>query len=110
MSKAAKRTDRIALEMMEMARALNKHGLLSMSDMAQMKALCEPPPIYTAQKVIGIRTGKAKMSQSMFAGFLNVSPSTVQEWESESSGKRPSGSAAKLLQLIEKRGIEAIAV
>jgi putative transcriptional regulator len=32
----------------------------------------------------------------------------VQKWESPSSGKHPSGAAAKLLQLIEKKGLEAI--
>jgi putative transcriptional regulator len=50
------------------------------------------------------------MSQAVFAGFLNVKTSTVQKWESESSGKHPGGAAAKLLQLIERRGIEAITV
>lgn len=110
MSKSTSKPDRIALEMMEMALALGKHDLLSMPDLAQVKALCEPPPVYTAEKVVNIRTAKAKMSQTMFAGFLNVSPSTVQKWESEKSGKRPSGAAAKLLQLIEKKGIEAIAI
>jgi putative transcriptional regulator len=40
----------------------------------------------------------------VFAGFLNVTPSTVQKWESESSGKHPGGAAATLLQLVEKKG------
>jgi len=39
---------------------------------------------------------------------LNVSVSTVQKWESPTADKRPSGAAAKLLQLVEKKGIEAI--
>lgn len=110
MTKTAKNSDRIASEMMEMALALSKHDLLSKDDMSQMKALCEPPPVYTADTVIQIRTGKAKMSQSVFAGFLNVSVSAVQKWESDKSGKHPSGSTAKLLQLIEKKGIEAISM
>jgi putative transcriptional regulator len=50
------------------------------------------------------------MSQSVFAGFLNVTTSTVQKWESASSGKHPGGAAAKLLQLIDKKGIETIVV
>jgi putative transcriptional regulator len=93
-----------------MARLLSRHGLLSKQDMAQAQALCEPPPVYTAKEVAQIRTRNARMSQAVFADFLNVSASTVQKWESESSGKRPSGSAAKLLQIIEARGIEAILV
>jgi len=58
--------------------------------------------------VIEIRTIKAKMSQAVFATFLNVSVSTVQKWESPTSGKRPGGAAAKLLQLVETKGIEVL--
>jgi putative transcriptional regulator len=53
---------------------------------------------------------KAKMSQSVFAGFLNVTTSTVQKWESPASGKTPGGAAAKLLQIIEKKGVEALVI
>jgi len=48
------------------------------------------------------------MSQAVFASFLNVSVSTVQKWESPTAGKRPSGAAAKLLQLVETKGIEVL--
>ena len=108
--KDAKKSDRITSELLETALALSKHNVLSAQELNQIKALCTTPPVYTAKKVALIRTRKAKMSQAVFAGFLNVAPSTVQKWESESSGKHPGGAAAKLLQLIEKKGIEAIAV
>ena len=107
---SAKKTDRIANELLETALALSKHKLLSAQELSQVKALCTPPPVYTAEKVARIRTRKAKMSQAVFAGFLNVTTSTVQKWESEASGKHPGGAAAKLLQLIDKKGIEVIAV
>lgn len=68
------------------------------------------PPTYAPERVAQIRIKKAKMSQSVFAGFLNVTTSTVQKWESPVSGKHPGGAAAKLLQIIEKNGIEALAV
>jgi putative transcriptional regulator len=67
-------------------------------------------PTYTPERVAQIRIKKAKMSQSAFAGFLNVTTSTVQKWESPVSGQHPGGAAAKLLQIIEKNGIEALAV
>lgn len=76
--------------------------------MAKMKLICQSPPEYTPENVMSIRVKKAKVSQSVFASILNVSVSAVQKWESPSSGKHPSGAAAKLLQLIEKRGLEAI--
>jgi len=66
------------------------------------------PPDYRSENVTAIRVSKAKVSQSVFASILNVSVSAVQKWESPSSGKHPSGAAAKLLQLIEKKGLEAI--
>jgi len=104
------KTDRVSAEMLEMALLLSKHNVLSVQDLGRVKALCTPPPVYTPERVVQIRMKKAKMSQTVFAGFLNVRPSTVQKWESPASGKHPGGAAAKLLQLIEKKGIEALAV
>nr|WP_235579835.1 transcriptional regulator [Ramlibacter sp. Leaf400] len=78
--------------------------------MVQVRALCEAPPVYSPRKVADIRTTKARMSQSVFAEFLNVSVSAVQKWESPGSGKHPTGAAARLIQVIEKKGIEAILV
>jgi putative transcriptional regulator len=48
------------------------------------------------------------MSQAVFAAFLNVSVSTVQKWESPVAGKHPSGAAAKLLQMVENKGVESL--
>ncbi|WP_090142559.1 DNA-binding transcriptional regulator [Limnohabitans sp. DM1] len=107
---ATTKTDRVSAEMLEMALLLSKHKVLSAQDLGQIKALCSPPPVYLPERVAQIRIQKAKMSQTVFAGFLNVRPSTVQKWESPASGKHPGGAAAKLLQLIEKKGIEALAV
>jgi putative transcriptional regulator len=106
----APKTDRVSAELLEMALLLRKHDVMSVHDLGQIKALCSPPPVYSPERVAHIRTQKAKMSQTVFAGFLNVTPSTVQKWESPASGKHPSGAAAKLLQIIEKKGIGALAV
>ena len=94
--------------MLEMVHAMQRHDLISKQDMVKMKLICEAPPEYSAENVVPIRVEKAKVSQSVFASFLNVSVSALQKWESPSSGKHPSGASAKLLQLIEKRGLEAI--
>ena len=106
--RTTKTRNRVLDEMMEMAQALQAHALISRQDMAKMKLICEAPPEYTPAKVTAIRVGKAKVSQSVLASMMNVSLSAVQKWESPSSGKHPSGAAAKLLQLIDKRGLEAI--
>ena len=107
-NKKATEENRILTEMLEMAQALQGHALISKQDMATMQLICQRPPDYTSENVTAIRVGKAKVSQSVFASILNVSVSAVQKWESPSSGKHPSGAAAKLLQLIEKKGLEAI--
>ena len=106
---AAKKTvDRVAGEMIEMAALLSKRGIVSMKNLEKIKALGTTPPAYTAEQVAAIRKKKAKMSQAVFAGFLNVRPSTIQKWESPASGRHPVGAAAKLLQIIEKKGIDAV--
>ena len=97
-------------ELTEMAGALNAHGLITKPNMAQIQTLCQKPPMFTPRKVARIRKSKARMSQSVFAALLNVSVSTVQKWEAQDSGKHPTGAAARLLQLIERNGVEAIAV
>ncbi|WP_396432349.1 helix-turn-helix domain-containing protein [Limnohabitans sp.] len=107
-NKKATKESRILTEMLEMADALHGHALISKQDMAKMQLICQSPPDYTSENVTAIRVNKAKVSQSVFASILNVSVSAVQKWESPSSGKHPSGAAAKLLQLIEKKGLEAI--
>jgi putative transcriptional regulator len=107
---AKKTVDRVADEMVEMATLLSRRGIVSIKNLEQIKALGTTPPAYTAERVAAIRIKKAKMSQAVFAGFLNVSSSTIQKWESPASGKHPVGAAAKLLQIIEKKGIKAVAV
>lgn len=99
---------RLLREALETAEGLLAYGILSKSDMAKINVLCEQPPEYTPERVVSIRTKVAKMSQAVFAAVLNVSVSTVQKWESPVAEKRPSGAAAKLLQLVEKKGVDAL--
>jgi len=44
---------------------------------------------------------------TVFATYLNVTPNLVSKWER--GEKRPSGPALKLLSLVEKHGIAAVA-
>lgn len=108
MANKARENSRVLRELLETAADLNSYGLLSKADLARMKVLCEQPPVYTPARVVTIRTQVAKASQAAFASLLNVSVSTVQKWESPSAGKHPSGAAAKLLQLVEAKGVDAL--
>jgi putative transcriptional regulator len=47
------------------------------------------------------------VSQTVFATYLNVTSSLVSKWER--GEKRPSGASLKLLSLVEKNGLSAVA-
>lgn len=49
---------------------------------------------------------QAHVSQAVFAAVLNTSVSTVQKWEV--GDKKPSGPSLKLLNLIDRKGLEAV--
>jgi putative transcriptional regulator len=108
MPKRSSEEARMLRELLETAEDLNGYGVMSKTNMAKVRALCAEPPVYTPDRVVSVRTTIAKMSQAVFASFLNVSVSTVQKWESPSADKHPSGAAAKLLQLVESKGVEAL--
>jgi putative transcriptional regulator len=50
---------------------------------------------------------RERVSQTVFANYLNVTPNLVSKWER--GEKRPSGPALKLLSLVEKRGLTTVA-
>lgn len=59
-----------------------------------------PPPLtYNAKDIKKIRA-KGPYSQGIFAKILNVSPKTVQAWES--GDRSPSHSALRLLEIVDK--------
>ena len=90
----------------ETAQGLHKAGSIKAETMREFDALCLPPvKQYTASQIKKIRL-RNHMSQSVFAAYLNASPSTVQKWESDS--KKPSGPTLKLLNLVDSKGIEAL--
>lgn len=108
MTKKSAEDARMLRELLETAQDLSAYGVVSKADLAKVRALAQEPPVYTPERVVRVRTRVAKMSQSVFAAYLNVSVSTVQKWESPTAHKAPSGAAAKLLQLVETKGVEAL--
>lgn len=59
-----------------------------------------PPPPASPKRVAALRR-RLKMSQSVFAAALNVSPKLVQSWEQ--GIRRPSRGDLRLIQIIEKQ-------
>lgn len=86
---------------------LHEIGIIPAKTMRQFDKSCltEVKPI-PPEQIIEIRT-KAGVSQAVFAQYLTVTTGTVSKWES--GKKHPSGPALKLLDLVKRKGLEAIA-
>ncbi|MDQ7831695.1 MAG: helix-turn-helix domain-containing protein [Desulfovibrionaceae bacterium] len=91
---------------LEMARDIHEAGGMSPITLRQIESLCLPPRReFHAADVKRIRES-AHLSQAVFAALLNVGLSTVQQWEM--GRKKPSGPSAKLLDLLERKGMECL--
>ncbi|WP_246182049.1 helix-turn-helix domain-containing protein [Pandoraea capi] len=91
----------------EIAKDMHAAGGITKRTMREYEELCVPAvPKHTKTAIIRIRQS-AHVSQGVLAAYLNTSPSTVQKWEAGT--KKPSGAAAKLLQIIEKHGLAVLA-
>jgi putative transcriptional regulator len=64
-----------------------------------------PVPEFDPLTIKAIRE-RFKISQATLAKILNLSLGTVRQWEI--GVKRPSGSSAKLLDLLARKGIEIL--
>ena len=91
----------------ETAKDLRDAGIMAEITMREFDALCLPPvKTYQAQEIRQIRL-RYRVSQAVFAIYLNVSKTSVASWES--GGKKPSPTAVKLLNLVDRKGIKAVA-
>ena len=96
----------IAKSITNTVKDLNKSGLVDDITMRNIEKLCLPNvKEYTPEKIVSIRK-KFRLSQAALASIFNVSPSTVQKWEQ--GNKKPTGASQKLLDIIERKGIEAL--
>lgn len=101
-----KKPSRILREVHETALGLRSAGLISKRRMGEFDALCRLQVKELSPTAIKRLREKANLSQAVFAAVLNTSVSTVQKWEI--GDKRPSGPSLKLLNLIERRGLESV--
>jgi putative transcriptional regulator len=97
---------RLLAEVHEMASGLAKHGMIDKRRMGDFDALCRlTVPDMPPARIKALRI-ESKLSQAVFAAVLNTSVSTVQKWEI--GDKKPSGPSLKLLDLIARKGIDAV--
>ena len=74
--------------------------------MHRYDALClDAIPAYSSASIRALRA-RHKLSQAVFATVLNTSLSTVRQWEI--GEKRPSGPSLKLLNLMDRKGLEVL--
>jgi putative transcriptional regulator len=74
--------------------------------MREFDVLCLPPVENLSPQEIKCLRLREKVSQSVFAVYLNISVSTLQQWER--GKKHPSGIALKMLNIVARKGIRAI--
>ncbi|MDH6269151.1 putative transcriptional regulator [Rhizobium sp. SG_E_25_P2] len=88
------------------ATRLHEAGYMDDVTMRDFDALRLPPlRDYSPEDIKTIRA-KSKVSQAVFAAHLNVKTSTVAAWEQ--GVKKPSGPAVKILDLVERKGLEVL--
>lgn len=92
----------------ETANGLHKAGVMDRLTMREFDRLCLPPIEPLEPKQIKQIRESCRVSQAVFAATLNTSLSTVQKWEI--GQKRPTGTALKLLHLVQKRGLDSVMI
>ena len=106
MTSKTKTKSRILEAVHETASDLHRLNFIDKRKMRKFDVLClEPIPQYDGAKIRALRD-HLQVSQSVLAAVLNTSLSTVRKWEV--GDKHPSGPSLKLLNLLDRKGLEAV--
>jgi len=107
MTRKVKAKSRILEAVHETASDLHRLGFIDKRKMRKLDALCLAieVPEYDAEKIRAIRE-RYRLSQAVLASILNTSLSTVRQWEI--GKKHPSGPSQKLLNLLDRKGLETL--
>ncbi|MCG8508313.1 MAG: DNA-binding transcriptional regulator [Rhodospirillales bacterium] len=91
----------------ETAQGLHDTGVMDKRTLREFDTLCLTPVTdLTPAQIREIRL-REKASQAVFARYLNVTTGLVSQWER--GEKRPRGASLKLLTLVAKKGLQAVA-
>jgi putative transcriptional regulator len=82
-------------------------GVVDKTTMREFDAMCLTAVEELSPEDIAAIRQRAGVSQGVFARYLNVPSSLVSQWER--GERRPTGAAVKLLSIVKKKGLEAIA-
>jgi putative transcriptional regulator len=107
--KTKAKTSRLTQELLETARDMRASGLLTKAahDKITMRHVGSAPvtATLTGEEIRALRE-KCHVSQAVFANYLNLTADYVSKLER--GEKRPNGPALVLLDVIRRKGIEAI--
>lgn len=87
--------------------ALHEVGAVGKQTMREFDEACLTPVLPMPPERIRALRERERLSQPVFALYLNVSRNLVSDWER--GLKKPGGPALRLLTVVEKKGIQAIA-
>jgi len=90
----------------ETVEGMYRAGTIDKATLRSFDDACLTVPAELRPQDIKALREKNRVSQPVFARYLNTSESTVQKWES--GAKRPSGMALKLLTVVEKHGLDVL--
>ena len=91
----------------EMMRDGHDAGVVSRATLRTFDEAClAPAQILAADEIRALRE-RERVSQPVFAAYLNVSRNLVSDWER--GVKRPGGPALRLLSIIQRKGLQAVA-
>ena len=90
----------------EMATDLYGAGVIDMNAMRRYDELCFPPIHALKPKQIKRIRLHEKVSEAVFAKYLNTTVSTVRGWEQ--GKKHPRGIALRVLNLIAEKGLAVL--
>jgi len=90
----------------EIANDLHSVGAIDKVTMREYDASClKPVPDLSSREIRMLRL-REKVSQSVFAKYLNTSASTIKQWEQ--GDKHPRGTSLKLLQIVKVNGLSIL--
>jgi len=87
--------------------ALHDVGAIDKQTMREFDEVCLTPIEVLSADDIRLLRMRERMSQPVFARYLNVSKNLISDWER--GVKRPGGPALRLLTVVQKKGLSAIA-
>jgi putative transcriptional regulator len=90
----------------ETAKSLYDANIINTTTMREFDELCLPEVKELSPREIKDIRLREKVSQAVFAKFLNTSSSTIRQWEQ--GDKHPRGTSLRLLTLIAEKGLKVL--